>query len=333
MKKINRELLFKRLELVSFGLSAKAIIEQSDCFVFAEGRVATYDGEVSCSIESGVDFEGAVAAEPLLNLLRKMTEEEIEITVEEEELRVKGKRRRAGIRMQQEILLPLDGLEEVGDWKELPSEFDRAIRMVRQSTGKDKSKFLLTCVHIHPEWIEACDNFQVCRYPLETGVEQATLIRESSAAHIAGLGMSEFGETENWIHYRNGSGLVLSCRRYMDEYKDLTAFLEVSGKKVVLPKGLDEAIAKAEIFTDVKAESLVTVHLSSGKMMLEGRGAAGWYQEQQKAKFKGDPLRFCIAPELLLEILRRSTTCEVGDGMLKIVGENFTFVTCTSVGE
>jgi len=100
--KIKREVLLKQLEVVSPGLASKEIIEQSSHFVFQDGKVITFDDEISCTGNLSLEVTGAIQGKPLLELLRKLQESEIDITHKDGELIIKGKGRRAGIRMESE---------------------------------------------------------------------------------------------------------------------------------------------------------------------------------------------------------------------------------------
>ena len=74
---------FFRADLL--GLSSKDNMEQSSCFVFRNGQVITYNGEICCTSPltnaEGVPFDcyGAVPAKTLLQTLRKSPDDEIEI--------------------------------------------------------------------------------------------------------------------------------------------------------------------------------------------------------------------------------------------------------------
>ena len=184
--RVNREELLKVLQSVSPGLAAKEILEQSSCLVFLDGKVATFNDEVACSRKSPLDLTGAVKAKPLLELLGKLAEDDIEVEQSNGELLVKGKRRKAGVRMEAEVMLPVDAVEEPDEWMKLPAEFSEAVSIVHTCASGEESQFVLTCVHIHPEYLEACDKLQVVRYPLETGVEESTLVRAESLRKIVG---------------------------------------------------------------------------------------------------------------------------------------------------
>jgi len=330
---VNRENLLNELESVRPGLSPKEIIEQSSCFVFTGGNVMTYNDEVACVRKCSLEIEGAVQAEPLLQMLQKFPNDEIEVLLEEGEFRIKaGRRRSTGIRMEQQIMLPIDTVEKPKSWKPLDPEFAEAVDIVSRCASKDQSQFSLTCVHIHPKWVEACDNYQLSRFPIKNPVEQACLVRVESLRHIVDLGMTKFSETEAWIHFRNKSGLRLSCRRSMEEYPDFGEFLKVKGTPATLPKGLGEAVDKAEVFSKENADNnQVMVSLSpkeGGRLSILGEGVSGWYKEVKKLKYKGQAFKFRIDPKLLITITERHNDCEISERHLIVNGARFKYCTC-----
>ena len=325
--RVEREKLLRCLEAVSPGLSAKEIIEQSCHFVFRGGRVITFNDEVACSLECSLELEGAVVAEPLLNLLRKLPEDNVDLEVSEGELLIRGQKRKAGIRLEQKVTLPIEGIEVPKKWKPLPANFVEAVGIVQACAGRDESRFALTCIHLSPEWVEACDGFQLARYPIKIGVTTSTIVRRRAMKSVVGLDVTEFSQTENWIHFRNSAGLLVSCRRYLDKYPSIEKLLQVSGQPTVLPKGLEEAVDKAQIFST--EDNQVKVELRRGKLRLSGKGANGWYAETKSVKYSGDELQFSIAPKLLVEISHRAEKCEVAEGRLKISTDKWTYVTCT----
>lgn len=329
--RVNREEMLKRLEAVSAGLAKREIIEQSQCFVFTGGQVMTFNDEVAVRTESPLEAEGAVQAAPLLALLRKLPEDELDVSVAEDGLSVKGKGRRATVRMESEVLLPVDGVEDPGEWKKLPDGLLDAMRVAMSCCSGDESHFLLTCVHIAADRVEASDDFQILVYPIKTRLKKPTLLRRDSVSKIAQTDPTEWSETDGWLHFRNPSGLVLSCRRYMEDYPDVGKFLDVEGGKAKFPKGIDEALDKASIFSSENpVGNQVTVSLSPGRLRLEGKGPSGWYREQKKVDYDGDALSFAIEPKLLLEISRRSNECIVSDGRIKVDAGKFSYVACTA---
>ncbi len=330
--RINREKLLSQLESIMPGISTREIIEQSSCFVFKNKTVMTYNDEIACTQKSCLPVEGAIQAMPLVSILRKLKEDELEITTSKEELLIKGKRKKAGIRMDAEILLPIDSVEKPKGWKDLPDDFADAISIVQHCSGRDATKFSLTCVHLTPKWVEACDGYQAARYRIKMDMEKPTLVRKESIKYIVELDMSKFNETKNWIHFKNSSGLILSCRRWVEDFPKLSKLLKVEGTPTKFPKGLVEAVEKAEIFAAENAEdNQVTIELRPNKLRITGRGASGYYQEVKDIKYKGPSLSFRIATELFADLIRHHNSCEVTSDRLKVDTGKYSYVTVLSV--
>lgn len=329
MQVINREAFLSQLELVQAGLSTREVLEQSSCFVFTGGRIITFNDEVACSIKTELDITGAIVATPLLNLLRKMEEEQLNIELVKGELLISGKRRKGGLTCQNEILLPFASVEPPKKWSKLPTQFAEACKLAKQVVSTDEAKFAFTCVHINADFVEGCDNIQMIRTSFPTGFKDSILIKGTAIASIVDLGISEFSLTESWAHFRNMAGLVISCRRYIESYPDLSKILEVQGKPIVLPKALVEATDKAAIFANDTADAgFVSISVRAGKLMIKGTGAFGWYKEIKSIVYKGPPFEFLIAPNLLTDIVKNYNDCIITPNRLMVHTANFKFVTC-----
>jgi len=337
MATVHRETLLSQLESCKSGLAPKEIAQQSSCFVFENGYVRTYNDEVACKIKTNLDkaFTAAVPAAPLLAILTKMSEEEVEITPSKEELLLSGKKRKAGIRMEEEIFLDTKLLDAPGEWIPLDPEFCEALDMVRKCAGKDEDKFYITCVHIHPKWVEATNNLHLARYRLKTHFPKPILIKKVSVKEIAAMEMTDFSVTESWVHFRSGNGMIMSCRYSEAEtFPDLGSILKAEGHPTTLPKGLPEAIEKAGVFSEDNAEDKhIRVQLRHGKLRIKGEGASGWYTEFKKLVYDGEPLDFYIEPELFSDLAKNHNECEVTKDLLKVVSGKFTYISCLENGD
>ena len=324
---INREALLKQIEMVTPGLSPREITEQSSCFVFKDGVVMTFNEEIACSYKCDLKIESAVSAPPLLAILRKMKENEIEVDASDGQLIIKGKRKETGIRMEMDVLLPIDTVEKPKKWIPIAEDFADAISIVQECAGTDDNYFETTCIHIHPKWVEACDNIQMCRYRLKTGMEKSILVRRTSLQHIVSLDMVEMSVTNSWIHFKNSSGMILSCRLYIEDFHDLSKIMDVTGTKINLPKGLKDAVSRSEIFSvDNPEDNHVKVKLYHGRVKVIGRGPAGYYTEIKKVKYNGDEFEFTISPKLLIALVQRHNECEVSTKRLKVDGGKFIYI-------
>lgn len=337
--RVNREEFLKCLVGVEAGLSQRDVLEQSSCFVFQGGRVWTFNDEIACSmpLPKGLeDLECAVPAGEFKSLMGKMEDEELEVEEtdgdEGSQLILKSKRRRAGIRVHKEIVLPVKEVQVPDEWQSLPKGFDEAISTIREVAGKDDSMPILTCLHIQPKGMEASDNSQAIRYSIRTGIEEPVLLKRDELVMLLKLKIEEWQVTEVWVHFRNASGLVGSCRRLVEKYPKLDGLFSVEGNRTVFPEGLASAIEKAEIFMDTRSDLTgVSVKLKDGVLLLRGEGGVGWYEEKQKVQYKGRPFEFKIAPRLLREVSSRSKDCVVGDEKLCVKGKKFIYVSCLVV--
>ncbi len=270
--KVEREKMLAALAAVTPGLATKEVVEQSSCFVFTNNRIITFNDEISCSVDSPLEgVEGAVKATPLFQLLNKMSEETLDIFPQDSELRVHGARRRSGVRMEAEVELPVDAIDLPEKWRKLPEEFLNAARIVSRCAGADDSEFCLTCIHIHSDFVEACDDIQAARYPLAIKLQQPIIIRRDALKHTFGMDMVAYGETEDWFHLRNKAGMIVSCRRYVEEYPDLdqTGIFKPGKGKIKLPQGLVSAAEKAAVFSSENVEmNNVIIDLRTGKLKI-----------------------------------------------------------------
>ncbi len=326
---IDREQLLKELEAVTPGLSPREIVEQSSCFVFIDNKVATYNDEVTCSQDCCLGITGAVQAKPLLEILRRLKDTTVDMSVEKQQLRIRLKKGRGGgIPIESEISLPIESVKRPKKWQKLSDEFAEAISMVESCVGKDQTQFHLTCIHLHPEHIEACDNFRAARFKIQTGLNKSILVRRDALKFVTSLGMNEFGLTKSWIHFKNGNGLLFSCRLYVEEYPDLTEILKVKGTKTKLPKGLETAVDRASVFSRMDAEEdHVLFEIVPGKVRVKSKSVSGWWTDPHKINYDKKPMKFTVSPTLMREILQKYNEVVLGEERLKVGLGKFTYVT------
>ena len=164
------------LEYTRPGLSSRDIIEQANCFVFKDGYVWAYNDEVATRCKSPLkDITGAIQAAKLLDILHKLKEEKLNVRQTKSELRIKGKSKEMGVKMEREISLPIEDLDypkKNSKWLELPRKFSDAIQFVEGCASRDDSKIELTWIHLHPKWVECFDNYQLARYRIKLPIDR-----------------------------------------------------------------------------------------------------------------------------------------------------------------
>jgi hypothetical protein len=323
--KVNRGSLLQTLEFVSPGLSSREVVEQSNSFCFKDKKIYTYDDETAVIADSPLDIEGAVPAEPLKGILHKMDAEYLEIIIDNGKFVIKGKGETTRITMDPKIELPLENLEIPKKWKPLPPRFSEGLKLVESCAGRDETQFTLTCIHLHPNWIEAYDTYQFARFNIDLPLKSPTLVRQVSIKSIIDLEMNQFAKTSHWVHFRNAAGLVLACRSYNQKFPVLGPLAKASGKKIQLPKRLIKTAERAEemsIYSTDKQNN-VRVDLKPGWVHVYGEGLHGDYKGRRKVKYAGPSLSFMIHPQMLAELVKQHNECEVCSGSNKALKAGF----------
>ncbi len=344
LEKVRLDLFIQQLEAASLGLSPRGMIEQSDMFVFEQGRIITYNDGMACSIECGLPIEGVVQGRPLLSILKKLDETYIKIEVDDSLLVIKGHRNETGIRLVQEIKLPIETVPTPLHWKPLSDDFREAIEVVAPCAGSDESQSTMVCIHITKRYIEACDNFQLSRYWIQTGIEKEMLIRATELEEIAKHEMIEFSITPEWIHFQNDQGVIISCRYYSEEdtgtgylydvgdsilYPSLDRIIEMpDGEPLTLPNGLTRAVTRTALFTKENSDNdNIRFDLMGKTLKVSGEGDYGYYHEELDLEETAPQISFRMAPKLILQFAKKYERCEVSNGALKVDAGAFVYVT------
>lgn len=342
---IKRQPFLNILHALQPGLNPKADIVQSDCFLFMNGKAFTFNEKRCCHAVSGLEegFTGSVPAQALVDWLEKIPDEELELEPEADKITLKTKSGNRGIGISLAVIDEklLDAVDNIADpevWYPLDTEtFNAASLLVSTCAGKDDSRTALTCVHYHPEYLEACDNYQLLRFTLALGHPETFLLSKEDIGHIVELKAKEFALSPSWVHFRSEDGLTTSCMRYLSDLPDITNLYEVEGEDLAIPSDLGTIVKRVEVFSEKGGDySKLMFSLepgangSKGTLSLTGRGAGGYAWEKMELEYTGKPLAFLITPRMLAEISQRYQHCQVSDTRLKVNGENYQYVSCLS---
>ena len=330
---INKKDLLNALEIVRPGLANRELIEQSTSFAFMGDRIVTYNDEISISHQiEGLDITGAVNATELYNLLSKFKKDEIELTIEKTELRIKCGKAKAGLTLQSEIKLPIDDIGEKGKWKKMPDDLLKAMMFVNGATIKDSTRPILTCVHVNKEgFVEASDALRISKVMLENMLPIETfLIPSMSVTKIVKMNPVKIADGKGWVHFKTEEGTTISCRIFADDnFPDTTPFMKVNGTQITLPESTKEVLDKAMVFCkrDGLIDESVDITLENNRLKVASNSESGWFEEEVKIKYIGEKIIFSIPPYLLKDILSETLDCTIAKDRLKFSGKNWVYIT------
>lgn len=341
--KVEVAMLLNALDRVKPGLaSSDNGVDQADCYVFTDGKVVTYNDEVSvsCPVEGmDVDIEGAVRAEELYKMLNKLNASEVKLEVEEEEIKFKAGRSRAGLVLQKEVQLPLQEIGEIGEWQEIPEGLVSSLNFATGSASKTLGSFaVLSCVHASEKGhVEASDNLRITRCELDEELPVSSFLMPASSAKILhNYNMRYVAEGQGWIHFSNDDGVVFSSRILESEFPDVEPYLKAEGQKLELPDGIMSVLDRAAVFREEddlsNSPGEVLVELQKDKIKIRGENSAGWFEETGKVNYSGDELSFFISPEFFRQMLEQKCECQVASKVIKFIGQNWTHLIALTEG-
>ena len=316
---MNRNELLKALESVRPGLASRELIENTTSFCFMNDRIITYNDEISIMYPIEIGIEGVVSANELYTLLKKIEDDEVNIKQNKNEISIKGKNFKSGIRYSSEINLPLDRIEEPDEWKKLPSNFNETTKTCMISVGKEADQPILSCIHYTGNTAESCDGYRITVTDMEDSIEDELIIPVGSLKDLIKYNLDSYSVTESWIHFKTEEGAIFSCRTFGESYPDVSSVLDKDedGVNIEFPNEIKKMVEKANIFNSDKSEldSFVTITIKDGKLTVEGSGENGYFQESTDINSDSD-VSFRIVPKFLIQLLGVGAEAEVYDNII-----------------
>ena len=196
---------------------------------------------------------------------------------------------------------------------------------VTTKNSKPEDGFIKTCVHIHPEFLEASDAKRFIQFPLPNFVQKPLLMRGETIKVMCQLGNDQ----------RTGDGKLAALPKSdgiaVVPEKDhpgglprlLSPFLEIRGKKVKFPKGLAEVAMRAGILEDEQGD--IKLSLTKEKILVNGKSVLGEHEEECATKYLGEPISFMIEPKLIGELIDQGSETRVSDTCLRVDGDKFVY--------
>lgn len=335
MATVDREKLISSLLCVRPGLANKEHVEHSTSFVFKSSRVWTYNDmiAVSCPIDLK-DVEGGVLAEQFYNLLTKVNDKEVDLSIVEDNLCIKGSKFNSKFAIKQgEVKLPMLEIDQdSSSWILLPKEFTNTLKFCLFSVSTDLTRLAMTCLHLSGGMVESCDNFRLTRSLVQGGVVFPTnvLLPASSAKELIKYSPTAVLIQDGWAHFKLDNGAVFSCRTYEGEFPDTKFILEMEeGEPMIFPTNMGDILERAESLAevDLTGEQTAVIEIQNGEMKVVSKCPVGEFEEKSRVRVQGH-YKFECNIQFLQEILKHLRTAEVAkDGSkLKFIGDSFTHV-------
>ena len=337
---VNKAELQEALEKVKPGLAQKELIEQATSFSFLGDRVVTYNDEISISHPvKGLDVKGAIKAQALYEFLNKIKKDEIDIEWQDNQVIIKAGKSKAGLIFESEVKLPIDEeIGEIGKWKKLPENFIEALKFCYPCCSRDMSRPVLTCVNVGKDKIEASDSFQIVFHDLDKKMPvKGFLLPATAVKELVRYKVKEIAEGESWVHFRTEDGTVFSSRIVHNDFPDISKHMEVDGVEFEFPKNTNEMLERANVFSKKEVNTgdipVVSVEVKEGRVKISAKNEFGWFEEDARVKYDGDPVAFSVGIEFLVSLFNKMQNCVIGEEKIGFSGKGWKHVVSVLAGE
>ena len=347
VKSLKKSALLEAIETVKPGVAKKEILEQSNCFVFRDNFVYSFNDEVGMSHpikDLKLKLSGAVNAESLMDLLASIEADSVSLETTKTELLLSSGKMKAGLPLIRDIALPLDSIGDADSWHPIPKNFIKGVSFSLFSCSKDVNYGQLTCVYVNTRRgvIETTDQNRACSVSFGKSLKgyiDSFLLPSDAAKKLVDYDLTEIGRSDSkdgsgWIHFRNDSGTIFSARIYEGSLPDSSSWFDV--KKVgsfYLPENLGGLVERANVFSKRDAENdsgHVMVRVENGKLRVVSKGTRGWSKESIPVKHDKNlgAFNFSVSVDFIRDVLDigMNEKCIVSDNCLLFEGKNWKHV-------
>lgn len=323
---VDRNRFIRDLVSVSCAVDDKEIVEGSHLVRITDGKMETYNGRVLCIRKTQLSgVVACVSCKDLVDLIKKIRDDVIDVRVEGGELLVSAKRKDAGIALV-ESSIAVDVPDGDVDWAGLPDRFGEYLDRCAAICNDDDVNVLTTVVHITPAYIEASDNFRLLRYAVDLPCKEC-MIPAASLRLVGGLAFSKMRMRGTWVELMSGKTRIIIPVVGGNYHKGIDAVMQMESPVALrMPDGVLDALRRAEVFVDLKYNRNVMVELCDHKVIVQSRCDGGWYQERRKIDYAGKTIKFRVDPVLLRELIQQNTTFKIDRRKMRVDCDGMVFV-------
>ena len=326
--------LIAALSVVAPGImTRKSLVEQYSSFIFFKDSVMTFNEKVAVKypIETGLEF--LVGSKEFFSALSSFSSEEIEMTLVEGKVGVKGKGERfeMPVSIDTEHINTVRGIfetEEKVKWKKIPEGFSEGLSLCLFSISDSFTFHNLACACINEKGITTSDNIRVSFFKL-SGFDRQFLLPKSSAEDIIKFPVVEYYLTDSWAFFKTKDGVVIGLQTVLGDYPDTSSVFDISGDSIALPDELKKVVSEITVFSNSERPEEQKIEISIGNRIVTCRdeGKGGWFEKDIPSKSRlNKRISFKINPSFLLSILNKTNTMILSDDRALFKTDSFLHV-------
>ncbi len=330
--KVNTVELVEALKKIQPGLATSEIIEQTSFFIFNQSEIQTFNDEICIITPDPTEgaIEGAVPSAEFFSILSKIDAEDVDLSQDGDEVKIKTKKLEALLKIEEEIVVPFEDVDTIEDddqWEKIPGNFFDALKTCQYATSKVSSRYpLMAYIMVTPKFMQATNGYRLSKYKFSSKLKHKDFLIPQEVIPILTSanfkGLNEIARSDGWIHFRNDDGVILSTRTIENAVHKFPPVDKVLADKEVIGEVklkeeqtslMKKALSRSLVFANRKEEKDTIVKLSfkGKKIILSAKSTKGWIKEQIKHTKKLDDIEIEINPNLLHDVLSTCRTFSI----------------------
>lgn len=318
--KVNKDNLLSILASVRPGLAKKEFIEQATHVLFMGKNIATYNDRICVIAPYETDFVCSVKGEEFYKAVESVNEEEVEITLVKDQIKLNAKKTKAGMSTVVGENEKVEGFinklsaKTTGNrfWKAVPDNFIQGLNLCAMSASKDMTSGVRCCVASKEETLFSTDGLRISKFVMSKKMDDL-LIPARDAIELVKYPVTHYGASEGWLHFKTKDNIQFHCKTMMGDYPfdSIRKIFRVPVNEITLPIELQNALKAAAVFAegDVDVVKSVEILIDKKKIICKSEKERGWIiKEIDLEEYSGPRLQFYINPIFFAQILDKSTS-------------------------
>lgn len=337
--KVDRLSFLSTLKSILCATTKIEVLEQSNCFIFRNGSIMAFNGAVFARCKSNIPVdksevwgEFAVIASDLIGVLSKMPDERIDLSFKKDQLILTGNKKRAGLIIQKEILLPIADVIQIPDKMKKTHDVLPSMKMAARICKPGDDNYRVGYVLVSPDSIISTDYYRLLKISTSVpNIKKPTLIPASSLLSISDIKVSHLRLYQEWLFLRDEEKdvlLAICCGEgdyfEMETIDNILSMDDACG--IELPEEMKDAVSRAMVMAGDDADGEASISLTSNSLIIRTRKSSGWYEEKQKIRFRGEPMKMSVDLQLLKDVLSKTLKAKIGNQKIKMQKDGIEFV-------
>jgi len=287
-------------------------------------KAIAYNGDLAIMVDTDLDIEVALPIAEFDKFINKVMKEEIEIEVSNS-IELKAGRIKANFARNEEMLEKIKQVkfDKVRNFKKLPEDFLKGVKLVQYSISKDASRPAYTYMYVHGNKLASTDNFRISEYTMESEMEEVK-IPVNTVLQLSRYNLESYCLNDSFIYFKTKDNIIIMSQIGNLDFVRYEKVLEVEGDIFEFPEDTKTMIDTVEITVDgsTDIDRSIDVNIFDGNIMYSSSNEIGEIEGEIEVDSDLE-FSFKISPEFLKAILEITNKAIISSNRLLFETDNF----------